>query len=100
MEVAFVITDKYNDNSIIIFNTHRVVAHREGANYLGYEFNDVTCKRESKYDKFYPSVPISQLLKDGWWYTCSNCNSQVFEENVVKIDEENNRIYCEDCNAN
>lgn len=64
---AFIIKSRYGDGDIILFDKHRATAQREGASELRLDFQEVSCKRVKQYDKFYPKVPISQLIMDDWW---------------------------------
>ena len=93
---AFHIQDRNEDHGLIVFSKHRASAQNDGANELNLEFSEVSCKRKKEYDEFYPTVPISKLLEDGWWWTCG-CGEPRWEGDIVKINEDNEAVYCKKC---
>lgn len=84
-------TIQNDESSTVVFNNHGVAARRIGANELNTDFEAVECRRSKQYDSFAEKgwVPLSVLVKDGWWFECLGCDQRVSE---YMIDNEGNEI--------
>lgn len=97
MTKAFLVQERFGEGrGKIVFDSHGLRARRLGAQELDLEFDEVECRRVPEYDKFFPKVPIKELIKNGWWWECG-CGQIAIEEEIVKIDEDKEEVYCEKC---
>lgn len=69
---AYVVTDHYESSCVIVFATQAVGARRDGANELGADFGDVSCRRAPWADAYAPGpVPVEvQVNRGGFWFEC------------------------------
>ena len=94
---AWIIADKYEGYSTIVFHDHSVAARRIGADDLGADFEGVSCSRCPQLDKYAKTaVPIEVLINDfGWWHECHNCYKIVDESNSAEaVFRNNSTIFC------
>lgn len=99
---AWIVREKWGEgSSVIVFAETRGKARSEGASELDRDYMEVSINREARYDQYADKgeVPLEVLLKDGWWWTCKECDRQVTQ---VDIDYKGAKIisgvpYCGDC---
>lgn len=86
--VAYVVRSYENEN-VIIFARHGVVARREGANELGIDFSEVeSCTRAKEYDKYSPGpVPLLAQL-DRFRFECNYCDAKFDDEGRYTDDDD------------
>lgn len=67
----------------IIFATSGIAARRMGANKLDTEFEYIlSCNRAPWADQYAEQgwVPVKALLEQGWWWSCTGCETLVSED--------------------
>jgi hypothetical protein len=76
LAMAFVVSDNYEDGSVVVFAKTAVAARRYGANELDIDFESVeSCRRAPEFDAYAEQgrVPNDVLLEHGWWFECYGC---------------------------
>lgn len=86
-----------DENSVIVFAKHDVVARRKGAGQLDQDFESVRCRRVASYDKFAGKgfVPTDVLVSGGWWFECSGCSLRITSDHEDDDGNEITPIYCD-----
>lgn len=98
--VAWKVTEEAEGHACIVFSASGVAARREGASELGYEFDEVVCRREKQFDRFAEAgrVPVRSLLEAGWWFECFHCALLIDFDNEEtpsdKVITEGDRAFC------
>ena len=84
------------DHTVIQFATNSATARREGANEMGCEWEEVDyCNRKPEYDSYAPGpVPPLVLIKNGWWFECHHCSTQVNEYNEEDPIPAGDSVFC------
>ena len=88
---AYIVSDKWNDNSTVVFAESVGKAKSEALykdDFDNYEYVELRTKRMKKWDKYAESgkIPISEMLKNGWWFECVNCYKQITEDDIIDGD--------------
>lgn len=96
IQKAFIVQEDYEGVSKIIFHHHALAAKRLGAEELGMEFEEIECRRAPQYDKFFPQVPIKELVENGWWWNCV-CGQRLEKDEILRIDEKKQEVFCKIC---
>jgi hypothetical protein len=79
---AFLVDCEQENGAQLYFADTRGQAKMLAANEEVIEITEVaSCHRKSEYDEYSPGpVPPSVLLKDGWWFECSGCGKQIWDD--------------------
>lgn len=61
------------------------------------EFTEMRVSRVPWADKYGDSkrIPAKELLSHGWWLYCSNCGTQVYDDEATVLTEET--VLCAEC---
>lgn len=76
---AWIVSDSYEEHSVIVFHSHGLAARRLGASEFDGDFDAVKCRRAKEFDEYAGQgfVPPLVRLKAGWWFECRNCHERV-----------------------
>lgn len=112
---AYIVSDKWNDNSTVVFAESVGKAKSEALtdaefSWFDYTFVELRARRMKEWDKYAESkkIPIMELLKNGWWFYCDGyCGRQLNEDDIISgdaviIEDERNdfvkgNIICKEC---
>lgn len=79
--LAYIVQTEDPEDSVVSFATTNIAARRMGANEIGAEFEDVTCRRLKWADEYAGSkIPVFAFIKNGWRYACWTCGVSVSDE--------------------
>ena len=90
---AYIVSDKWNDNSTVVFAESVGKAKSEALcdaefSWFDYTFVELRASRMKEWDKYAETkkIPISELLKQGWWFECKGCSKQITEDDIISGD--------------
>lgn len=90
---AYIVSDKWNENFTVVFAESNGKAKSEALydeefSWFDYTFVELRARRMKEWDKFAEKkkIPISELLKQGWWFECKGCSKQITEDDIVSGD--------------
>lgn len=91
---AYVVSD--DEESVVRYAQHAIVARRDGAYELDEDFGYVTCRRAPEFDALYPKGPTDlEKFESGWRFECSLCcHGSVYCDTGMYSE---GRYYCEGC---
>lgn len=105
-QVAWDVRENEEGRGTIVFHHHSMAARRIGAERLEVEFEYTGAIRSPEFDGYAEQgkVPLSALLKHGWWQECCHCrrkvdlSDEVLKADEVIIDDEAGAVFCnEEC---
>lgn len=83
---AFIVETDDPDDSVVKFATTNVAARRNGADEIGADFGNVTCKRLPWADQFAGKrIPETAFIENGWHFECSTCGDKVGKETPAPV---------------
>ncbi|MGP0171213.1 hypothetical protein ACSVIJ_04945 [Pseudomonas sp. NCHU5208] len=83
---AFIVETDDPDDSVVKFATTNVAARRNGADEIGADFGNVTCKRLPWADQYAgKGIPPTAFIENGWHYECSTCGDKVGKETPAPV---------------
>ena len=85
---AFIVTEEYGNNAMVVFSNYAIAARRYAASELnGGEITGLSVRRAKDLDQFEGAgIPASVLIERGWWFECSGCGLTINEENLDERD--------------
>ena len=88
MGKAFIVTEEYGNNAMVVFSNYAIAARRYAASELnGGEITGLSVRRAKDLDQFEGDrIPASILIERGWWFECSGCGLTINEENLDERD--------------
>ncbi len=91
---AYIVSD--DEESVVCYAQHAVVARRDGAYELDEDFSYVTCRRAPEFDAMFPKGPTDlQKFEHGWRFECSLCSFRSVYEDCGMHSE--GRFFCSSC---
>ena len=112
---AYIVSDKWNENSTVIFaesvgKAKSEALYEDEFSWHDYEYTELRARRMKEWDKYAESkkIPIMELLKNGWWFYCDGyCGRQLSEDDIISgdaviIEDERNdfvkgNVICKEC---
>ncbi len=95
---AFIVETDDPEDAVIRFATTNVAARRYGANEIGCDFNQVSCKRMPWADKYAETgIPHSAFIANGFWYSCATCGETVDSDTESPAYGMDLVFCCENC---
>lgn len=89
---AYIVSNGDPEEDTIQFATTNVAARRQGADEMGDDFSNVSCRRLPWADEYsYNKIPAKAYIEHGWYVGCLHCGITVSEHSYVE-DEEGNEI--------
>lgn len=83
---AFIVETDDPDDSVVKFASTNVAARRNGADEIGADFGNVTCKRLPWADQYAgKGIPPTAFIENGWHYECSTCGDKVGKETPAPV---------------
>ena len=88
MGKAFIVTEEYENNAMVVFSNHAIAARRYASSELnGGEITGFSVRRAKDLDQFEGvGIPASVLIDRGWWFECSGCHLTINGENLDERD--------------
>lgn len=94
---AYVWDDEYHAESHVVWAATPGKAKALLAAEHDREFTEMRVSRVPWADKYGDSkrIPAKELLSHGWWLYCSNCGTQVYDDEATVLTEET--VLCAEC---
>lgn len=85
---AFVIEADYSEDVVVLFATTNVSARRQGANTIGVDFGEVSCRRLPWADQYAGThIPAKAYVENGWRVGCLYCGDMVYKGSIWLDDD-------------
>lgn len=94
---AYVWDDNYHGESHVVWAATPGKAKALLAAEHDREFTEMRVSRVPWADKYGDSkrIPAKEFLGHGWWLYCSNCGTQVYDDEATVLTEET--VLCAEC---
>ncbi len=91
-------TDPWEGTHMIVYADTAGQAKRAAMEYVDNDFTEIRVYRVQWADKYgdYDNIPIDAFLKNGWWWPCHKCGTQVYEDNLGGYINKKEPV-CEEC---
>lgn len=87
--LAYSVETNDPEESTIQFATSNAAARRQGADEIGADFGDVSCRRAQWADQYAGQdfIPAEAYIDAGWWFDCNHCGTRC-DSDASRWDEE------------